>query len=553
MIEVLYEVPKGASFADSTLPIVRYLPAGQLSDTGVSGPITRAYAPTTVIFRSDASTTEERRATFDSLAALSQYRRTDNANDLCFVYDTLYFTKGQMLRTSDTTPQDRFIAASIPINIERCDTCRPGPLYPGQASRRMNLRVHWMGGERLALRSIALRDSLGELVLGTDPSFREAIMEEFEAALPRDANGEPQAGIVSMVIGNEPSDYEYGGYNRAHRMLKEGFRIGEEEGDSLQAWTEGVRYGWRDVFDHRHHVVDAGVVSVEINFNASVRDTVLRDSNMDPIQPDNLGRRWPKIPSIAEQNGGRFTTPLMQLTAGDVRDYEQSLQTLVGHFLPEGYCDPHNEVWNQSWTAALGRGAITARRTGRRPLAIPFVAVWSELSTYIDENDVQHDNFFLPHLPTPSELNLMTSMSLAYRFKSLFWYWLGAQTGEAFNSTIDGHDGRLFWSDFGSNGPHTNDTLRDWVPVFRFQDTRPEHDTTSVWIDSMYVGFRARTREHRVLNHWLRDSVGPWMMRLTWRNAYSIHFSDRQPGTLEMNRKRLSSSIVERFQPPIDG
>jgi len=59
--------------------------------------------------------------------------------------------------------------------------------------------VYWRGGEQVALWSIALRDSFGELVLGTDDNYRQGIGDEAAATL-RDGSGNLRPGVVRFGV-----------------------------------------------------------------------------------------------------------------------------------------------------------------------------------------------------------------------------------------------------------------------------------------------------------------------------------------------------------------
>lgn len=54
-----------------------------------------------------------------------------------------------------------------------------GPFHPDNSAHRMDIRVRWTGAEKLALRSIALRDDLGQALLGgDDAAWRTAVFNK---------------------------------------------------------------------------------------------------------------------------------------------------------------------------------------------------------------------------------------------------------------------------------------------------------------------------------------------------------------------------------------
>src|SRR5207248_867079 len=82
---------------------------------------------------------------------------------------TLYVTKQSLLPTGVQT-FDQYQEVSLPFNADLClnDTIGPHDIRNRAVDNcRLNLRVTWIGNEDVAIRSIAIRDTIGAMMLGT--------------------------------------------------------------------------------------------------------------------------------------------------------------------------------------------------------------------------------------------------------------------------------------------------------------------------------------------------------------------------------------------------
>lgn len=187
-IDVLYEVPKGISYVDSTMPDANVArPEGESGDSGLT-------------------------------AIADLHRTVDTERDHEFLYATLLVTKGDLLRENACLPDAAYRQKAIPLDLSRCVGCRPGPLYPGQISRRMNIRVHWLGGEGVALHALALRDDAAQRILGIDSLFRVGLVESIRNS-DWDDCGEIRSTVYRRAATIRPDSFEYGPYGVIERML----------------------------------------------------------------------------------------------------------------------------------------------------------------------------------------------------------------------------------------------------------------------------------------------------------------------------------------------
>ncbi len=91
---------------------------------------------------------------------------------------TLYVTKA-MLEPADGLSWDAYQEVGFAVrgiddqrdDVDMTQNLEPtsiGAQLEGNSSRRLNLEVRWLGGEPVVLRSVSIRDSLGDLMLGDE-------------------------------------------------------------------------------------------------------------------------------------------------------------------------------------------------------------------------------------------------------------------------------------------------------------------------------------------------------------------------------------------------
>lgn len=187
-IDVYYDVPKGIPFVDSTMPDMPVPRSNDIKD----------------------------RRRFDSIVGL--HGRIELEHDSEFLYATLLVTKGDLLRPSQLL-SEMYRETSISLDLSRCPGCRPGPLFPGQISKSINVRVYWLGGERVALHTLALRDGPAQQILGVDNSLYRARLFKMVQMSAQDDCGEVRQKIYRRADTIRPDSFEYGPYTVIERML----------------------------------------------------------------------------------------------------------------------------------------------------------------------------------------------------------------------------------------------------------------------------------------------------------------------------------------------
>ncbi|MBL7988566.1 MAG: hypothetical protein JNJ94_10945 [Chlorobi bacterium] len=95
-----------------------------------------------------------------------------------------------------------------------------GPRFSRETAQRLNIRVTWLGGEKVALRSIALRDSLGQLMFGRGTShdtYRSSLMDRVRRLIygPSLNPDSLRRNIIGIYSGEEPFPQEVTGYAKS--------------------------------------------------------------------------------------------------------------------------------------------------------------------------------------------------------------------------------------------------------------------------------------------------------------------------------------------------
>ena len=139
------------------------------------------------------------------------------------LYHTLYVTKADLDRISTTHPYDEYRTVSFPIDLDRCDGCMSGPLrhvlHDSLEYRQFNIKVYYQGGEKVALRSVAIRDSIAEMMIGSrteSVQYRQRFLEVLESLL----GDENQRKSITTWLG-EPVLGEAIGRREMRRLLRQ--------------------------------------------------------------------------------------------------------------------------------------------------------------------------------------------------------------------------------------------------------------------------------------------------------------------------------------------
>jgi hypothetical protein len=434
-----------------------------------------------------------------------------------------------------------------------------GPLYPGNPSRRINLKVTWTGSDDVAIRSIGLRDSLGQLVLGNsgiDTAGKAALLAgalrdaRRGVTLTEDGSGPAQWPIIARSATIESRPMHSAAFNLLTKLVQ----------DSIQA------------FDSINGVTDSIPVWNEVNTNYALFQRWKQDANPGLAVPDavvtetgvgptewlggRLGLINSRIPSIALHNGGRFGIPLLDLDDPATRsfaieyEYESTLQLLGFHQYVPYRLDHDMEHYLHF---ELGRAAEVARDLRRRLIIVPFCVARISVN-YIEggpDEGPRRDTISALHLPEPAELRTMMNLGLCYGAKGVLWQVIEAPYNFMTDDTYATDSlGRFLYShldDFGVHSPLVRGPNPDFFPTFKFYKSAGRNgyvDTNAQGIaHNFFTGWRIRSAALTDIHRWI-DVVGPELMKLDWRDGYSMHFTVEQPYEATLPFRPLPSTEI---------
>ncbi|KXK55319.1 MAG: hypothetical protein UZ07_CHB004002140 [Chlorobi bacterium OLB7] len=234
--------------------------------------------------------------------------------------------------------------------------------------------------------------------------------------------------------------------------------------------------------------------------------------------PKLLGVRHNLIPSIQEHNGGRFKVPELTLDQQGLRDYADIIQRF--YF---GQYSPGKLPWLMDRGAVfnLGRGAQLSRQTGRRLIQLPssYYSLWIRGKKL---NNTMVTDTMAGHAPEPAELRALVHMGLAYGTRGIVWWWVGSSP---IMQSWGDDDNWTRMSDLGAVGTTTADTVQNRVGEYPLR----EWNGTVRRVPALYLGWGNNSRELKAIHAQLRQ-LAPTMMRLRWRQGYSIHHTAERPG-----------------------
>jgi hypothetical protein len=362
--------------------------------------------------------------------------------------------------------------------------------------------------------------------------------------------------VIALSLAGEEPAIQAATTARVYKWIREWMNAGVNStqftpaptigADSLPGWIEE---GFPESL-HRHYDMD--FVSSEGGMSTS---TWMRDP---------YGASHNNVPSLIEHNGGHFTadtadygqgntsipldsldisTPATRLA--NLENYEVMLQRIaLGQYVPVGADVPFPTLlWKMS------RAAQVARDYRRRNMFIYFniAPVGFDIRDSMGSDNVTHRRLdtVVGHIPEASEQRAILNTALAYGNKGVHYQVLDAQTNVLGPIQVDRDSLREGVAiDWGSNGTLTSDTSQNKVSSIRFKQADAGGwygDTSGYNILNLYTGWGNRSRETKQYNRWLKDSIGPLLMKLNWRDAYSIHHSVPQPYAIKRYKYRVVS------------
>ncbi|MGE3800667.1 MAG: T9SS type A sorting domain-containing protein [Candidatus Kapaibacterium sp.] len=482
--------------------------------------------------------------------------RAKASTDTTFPVTTLYVTKNGLKPVGPPFNWDRYREAIFPIDLRFLANGAWGPTnlntLDSAISRRFDLKVTWLGGEQLALRSVSLRSLHGQLTLGTDAAakaWRQQRINLIRRLLYGSSsyNVSPDS-LRRAYIGIHPAEEQhptaYAGLEYLTQMVRDTFNVPRPGGASGERDSVGefTAQSYIATLFHHHHLSTPSTTVIE---NYLWMQPSQGDDSVNKKKWFNL--TFEEIPNIREENGGRFYLGEIDIdNPASVEEYEKTLQHLhVGRYIPDwsilGPRHPDSSShpgYRKRWGLLhrLGDAARISRATGRRLIQVPSNNGSLELKRF-EENGVWKLDTLVGHMPTEAELKMVVNLGLAYGSKGAVYWWLPSTPDIAHNYSPDS----TVWATHGVHaglGPigsdykacYTGDTVDNTVNwTLHSGHHIPKADPVDT-IPNFYVGFGTRTRAVRHVNHRLQK-IGRAMMDLTWRESYSIHYTVPRPGS----------------------
>lgn len=519
---------------------------------------------------------------------------TAGAGGAAYLVDSFAVTKAQLKAdTNLVVERYRTIVHGTDFRWRFGGATEPGPLHPLQPhgeEQSVDIRVYWTGKEKAALRSVELRDSIAERLLGVgtaSDNFRKQIMDGAKRMLLGSANGDI-ANLRTEVIAAELATesiwrpMEFACFEFLNRMLADTFNLpawraangqaaDPQPGDSLS----GQQFELAS--PHFHRMTTQDVIHTYNYFN-DPGDTLPVFGEFSSwfwhAHPE-IARRAPhhQLPAFKQMNGGRFHLPeLLDLDSVGVPAYDATLEQRIEDYettlqlLYWGRYDPLNTAFygwpNGGFSAMLGKvgaAAELSRQTGRRYVPVPGSVTYLSTRDSVLTFDVEYDTVIaggdttitadtIPltagidtiasHAPTESELFGIMSLTLAYGATGALWYLFGSYPAA---EKIDKYQNDTVFTTlgydccWGAGGFFTKDTLDNVLhPLelhYKLPNGGPDYPADVVHtIPDVYMGWRDQTRAAKRINRWLKR-IGPELTRLRWRDGYSMHFIVPWPGS----------------------
>ena len=239
---------------------------------------------------------------------------------------TLFVTRGDLMRSGDDEWDD-YQEAAIPFDASQALDGLTGPLFANtqgkNESQRINMKVMWMGHD-VAVRSIAIRDSIGQLVLGrgaASENFRSLCLTQARHSYgPTSTDTIYRWPVIARAPEWEQQAIHANPFNRIMKLCRDSIVAFDSinlETSSVPAWTETK---WSPEVHTRLDDPNANGPAVIAEIVPGVEEWIA-----DGMRLPNSGL----VPSIAEHNGGRWRLPELNLTADSIEHvYETNLQML---------------------------------------------------------------------------------------------------------------------------------------------------------------------------------------------------------------------------------
>lgn len=486
------------------------------------------------------------------------YRTADT--NLRFLYKTIEITKGELEPADPGQPNwNAYREAVKQISFQR--EGMGGPTDTNVTAQRFDLEVVYLGGEKLALRSVALRDSITHLL--TDPgsagnTYRQNIERELDTLVRYYATSNLlRPAIYNLNIADEPPYMQFAGFRRTKPLIEQSFIAG---GTDTLTTLNGTALPFIQWLGDADWVVSG-------NYLGNNFYRLGNDFNLNRTVDTGLVR-YQDVPSVKQHNGGKWHI-------AELFDFDSLGSATYAATLPERI--EHAELlWNHARMGAAAPGQNLDDRILRswrvrglyesaalsRDMGRPFqnyIGPISNISISFQQQDVENG---LPvtgydtncdHRFERAELRTILRLGLAYGARGLTFYKLPTYPwGKVDPRSDSGHSaGHMLITEeialSGFTGIDTVNNFIDWTVrnakvIDTVIDGQIINDSLGV-VPGLYTGFRNTYREIRESVPWVRQ-MGEFMTRLRWRDAYSLHFQTDLPDN------NYDSALVHRPLPP---
>ncbi|MDB5034869.1 MAG: Filamentous hemagglutinin family outer membrane protein [Chlorobi bacterium] len=458
----------------------------------------------------------------------------DNTNDREFLYKTILVTKSDLAPVDIVPDYNKYRVLSYKVDLFQDPVSGSyGPFCDENSAHRMDMRVRWVGTEKVALRSIALEDEMSHLLFarnGDGATERQTIVDEVDRVMkgPSGTDNTRTGKVTRFYTGDESGNTRVAGYNYLDSLIYR--RYPEQYGSAAHdSAVRGTR-AWRAFSGDDPYMSSANEIGVETypsygyKFAYSVSDRYPLPAYV-----------W-NVPTIRQHNGGRFGILELALDPNNPSAARDSIElySKAEQYWSLGFYtrDSLKDVEYAWMVNKLGHAAWAGRRTGRRLIQWPGVHISGALHWVTDEANPSYARLDtgIVHLPDAAEIRTNVSLGLCYGVSGVHYSFAGFAPTNFAPASASLHlpsapTAQLYnWdNDFGFMGVHLSDSMDRALPLIL---TPP--GPAAITIPDFYIGFGVRMREIRNIDSWL-TRIGPEIMKLRWREGYSIHTTVAQP------------------------
>jgi hypothetical protein len=478
------------------------------------------------------------------------------AIDTAFLYRRLPVRKSELMPGADgdyNSYRQPVVMVDMITNSAAADSTADdmrlgmgGAWNSGNSRHRFELKVRWTGREKVALRSIAIRDTAAQLLFGSDAAsinFQKMILDTADRLMYgphfRTAPDSTRRDVlIRYYTGDEPDPVRYAGFNWLDSTLYRRYGGGDTMTRGVRAWHGRAGFNY-----HNSMLSSDNEITCE-EYVGGLFD--------NPAIPPYFGlpRHLLMKPALREHNGGRFGSiaqnriPELILDTNSLarsRDsveeiYTKYVQRLTfGANVPGVLTLPGVVDWPFTYhlgTTIAGNAAWASRRTGRRMIFWPgvfssFTLQWRHDTT----TGAMILDTLLAGLPEASEIRALVNIGLCYGAQGIHYPWIGATRFYFGGDPVDTTGGVRRWNfgtDWGPHGPLMGDTV-DYPRTIVVQHLDSARRNYHYDIPNIYTGWKTNRDELRWLDKEWLPKIGAELVKLRWRDGYSIHFTVPQP------------------------